>query len=194
MDLRTDPAGILADQLRQSAELSQQRMTGLSDDEFLWEPVKGMWSIRRRGDERTPHAFGPGEWVTDFERIDPFQPGPLTTIAWRVGHLNAMFAGRYEWTFGNRETPPDAVVDFSPLAETALTQLWGWVERWTGAVELAAPEELEMTGFGQYPWGLDPDIPLLGVCWWVNREFIHHMAEVALLRDLYARRSELQVP
>ena len=38
-----------------------------------------------------------------------------------------------------------------------------------------------------YPYGLDPEIPFIGIIRWTNRELIHHLAEVALLRDLYAK-------
>ena len=50
------------------------RLDGLTDDEFLWEPVAGCWSVRRGADGRH-RAEGP--WP---------QPGaapPVTTIAWR---------------------------------------------------------------------------------------------------------------
>jgi hypothetical protein len=40
-------------------------------------------------------------------------------------------------------------------------------------------------GYGQFPFGLDPQLPFIGIVWWTNRELIHHLAEVALLRDLY---------
>ena len=43
-----------------------------------------------------------------------------------------------------------------------------------------------MPGYGAYPYGLDPQLPFIGVVRWTNRELIHHLAEVALLRDLYA--------
>ncbi len=33
--------------------------------------------------------------------------------------------------------------------------------------------------------GLDTEIPFIGILWRVSSEFAHHMAEVALLRDLY---------
>lgn len=188
MELRTDRAGLLLDQLTQSAGLSQARMEGLTDEEYSWEPVDGMWSIRPRGEAITSGAFGPGDWVMDFEPRDPFAPGPPTTIAWRVEHLATMFAGRYEWTFGSR-VPPDRVVDFSPRSDEALTRLWGWVERWTEGVEGLSDQQLDTVGLSQYPWGMDPDIPFVALCWWVNREFVHHMAEVALLRDLYPHRS-----
>ena len=47
-------------------------------------------------------------------------------------------------------------------------------------------EQLDVPGFGAYPCGLDPQIPFIGIVRWVNRELIHHLAEVALMRDLHA--------
>lgn len=191
MEIRTDRLGALVDQLSSSRDLSRRRLAGLSDDEYLWEPVSGMWSVRRRDEATTVDAYGAGEWVIDFEAGDPFAPGALTTIAWRIGHLNSMFAGRWEWTFGERHRPPAEVVEFTPVAEEALVTLWRWVDRWLEAVEGLSDTQLEEAGYGQYPWGMDPEIPFIGILWWVNREFIHHLAEVALLRDLYRRRQDL---
>jgi hypothetical protein len=186
MEIRTDRVGVLLDQLTQSRDLSRQRLHGLTDAEYLWEPVEGAWSIRRRGEAVTDAAYGPGDWVLDTERLDPFAPGPLTTIAWRLGHLISAYAGRFEWTFGERRTPPGEVVAFTPQAASALAELWGWIDRWTAAVDVMTADELETPGFGQYPWGLDPELPFVGIVWWMNRETIHHLAEVALLRDLHA--------
>ena len=187
MDIRTDRTGVLVEQLTDSKDLSAARLDGLAADEYLWEPSRGMWSIRRRGEAATPNAYGPGEWVLDHDTsISPFDPGPLTTIAWRIGHLLSGFAGRWEWTFGERRTEPKQLVEFSPDPEVALAMLWSWVDRWAESVSTMTDEQLEVPGFGAYPYGLDPEIPFIGIVRWTNREFIHHMAEVALLRDLYA--------
>ena len=53
---------------------------------------------------------------------------------------------------------------------------------------MSSNDQLDMIGFGQYPGGLDPHIPFIAIIWWTNREFIHHMSEIALLRDLWAHR------
>jgi hypothetical protein len=37
--------------------------------------------------------------------------------------------------------------------------------------------------------GSDPEEPFISVIWDANLEFIHHMAEIALLRDLWRTRS-----
>ena len=71
----------------------------LSEDEFFWEPVPGSWSVRRREECRTPHPFGTGEWVVDFDggvagaAVDDRAVKPLTTIAWLFWHVGSM-AGR----------------------------------------------------------------------------------------------------
>ena len=189
MEIRTDRVGLLVEQLTESAMFSRERLDGMTDEEFCWEPASSMWSIRPRNDAITPAAFGPGEFVMDFDPSgDPFAPGPLSTIAWRIGHLLSGFAGRYEWTFGSRSIDPKLVVEFSTNAEDMMSRLWAEIDRWVAAVEQLTDEQLDMVGFGQYPQGLDPELPFIGIVRWVNREEIHHLAEAALLRDLYRTR------
>ena len=55
----------------------ERRFEGMSDDEYLWEPADGCWSIRRRPD---------GTWSDEFVMPSP-DPAPFTTIAWRMWHL-----------------------------------------------------------------------------------------------------------
>ncbi|MEN3362513.1 MAG: hypothetical protein V7637_6495 [Mycobacteriales bacterium] len=188
MDVRTDRVGLLLQQLTTSAEFSQARLAGLTDEEFLWEPVPGAWSVRRRGAGVTPDAFGAGEWQLDLARPEPV-PAPVATIGWRVSHLVDCFAGRWEWTFGSRRIDPKELVHFTPSAKEALDRLWFEVGRWARDIESLTDDQLDTVGFGQYPRGLDPTLPIVAIVWWVNRELIHHTAEVALLRDLYVRQA-----
>jgi|GEM_PF-4096963 len=58
--------------------------------------------------------------------------------------------------------------------------------RWAASLEALTADQLDVPGYGAYPLGLDPQIPFIGIIRWTNRELIHHLAEVALLRDLYA--------
>jgi hypothetical protein len=208
-DLRTDRLGLLLDQLDRAREIARARLEGLtspaslpkgapldrrrgsgplSDEEYLWEPAPGAWSIRRRGQASSPRPFGPGEWLLDGAP-DDLNPTPITTIAWRLGHLHADFAGRWEWTFGARRQSPALLVDFSPSAAVALERFWALMDRWRDSVAAMTPEQLDTPGFGQYPWGSDPEEPFISVIWDANLEFIHHMAEIALLRDLWRTRS-----
>ncbi len=148
--------------------------------------MAGCWSLRRRAEATTPDASGAGEWVLDFARQEP-RPAPVTTIAWRLGHLYAGFSLLWEWTFGGREKRWDAV-EFTPSATEAVERLWALLDRRRDSVGAMTDEQLDMIGFGQFPGGLDPHIPFIGIVWLPNREFIHHMGEIGLLRDLWAAR------
>jgi hypothetical protein len=228
---RTGRLGLLLDQFDRAREMAQVRLTGLGDEEHLWEPVAGCWSIRRRGEATTPRAFGPGEWVLDLgapeipaseyaevarqaaggmtvakiaddwsvsvERVEQIlthtgapEPDatPVTTIAWRLAHLHFQFAGVWEWTFGERRQDPKLMVDFTPSAGLALERFWAVIDRWRDSVAAVTDEQLDTVGFSQYPYGSHPDDPLIGVLLGDNLEFIHHMAEIALLRDLWRNR------
>jgi hypothetical protein len=184
MDISLDRLGALVDQFDQSREIAQERLSGLSDEEYLWEPVPGMWSVRRRAEAVSSQPLGVGDWVLDNEQPPP-EPPPLTTIAWRIGHLTSGLAGRWEYTFGERSAAPDTIVEFSDRADDALATLWRESDAWRAGLVSLTDEQLEVPGYGQYPYGFDPHLPFLGIVWWVNREVIHHLAEVALLRDLY---------
>jgi hypothetical protein len=185
MQLRTDRLGLLLDQFVISRDIARERVKGMTDDEYLWEPVPGCWSIRRRT-KATPHAIGGGEWV--LERVHPEPtPPPLTTIAWRLSHLYLSFTLRWEWAFGGRSMLEDGV-EFTPSTAEAFDRFWALTYRWRQSLEALTDAELDQVGFSQYPRGLDPQLPFIATVWWTNRELIQHTSEIALLRDLYAFR------
>ncbi|MET8824585.1 DinB family protein [Streptomyces sp. NPDC004610] len=228
---RTDRLGLLLDQFDLTRERAQVRLTGLTDEEYLWEPVADCHSIRRRGEATSARAFGPGDWLLDQAAADipaneyaevarqvesgmtvekiaedwsvsvervrevlahtgPVEPDrpPVTTLAWRLNHLHFCFAGTWEWSFGERRRDPKLLVDFSPSADLALDGLWATLDRWRDSLDTVTEAQLDTVGFSQYPYGSDPDDPFIGVVWGGNLELIHHMAEIALLRDLWQAR------
>jgi hypothetical protein len=71
----------------------------------------------------------------------------------------------------------------------ALERYWATMDRWRASVAAMTGEQLNTVGFGQSPNTSDPEVPFITVIWESNVEFIHHMAEIALLRDLYRTRS-----
>jgi hypothetical protein len=186
MDLRIDRIGLLLDQLVTSKEISRERLAGLTEEEFFWEPAPGAWSLRRRAEATSPMAYGAGEWLLDFALPEP-NPAPVTTIAWRLSHLFSGFSLRWEWTFGGR-TRMEEDIEFSPSPAEAIDRLWKITERWATDLDALTDEQLDTVGFGQFPHGLDPQLPIIQIVWWTNREFISHMAEIATLRDLWAAR------
>src|SRR5215469_6367801 len=106
----------LADQLDwQWQENLRPRMSGLTDDEYFWEPVPGCWSVRKRGTSQAPIAAGTGDFVIEYAYPAPEVP-PVTTIAWRLGHIIvAVFGERNASHFGG----PPAGYRTSSYAGTA---------------------------------------------------------------------------
>src|SRR5436309_12864986 len=67
-------------------EQLRPRLNGLTDEEYRWEPVPGMWSVRPRGTGTAPVAAGAGEFIMDYVMLEPERP-PVTTIAGRLGRI-----------------------------------------------------------------------------------------------------------
>ena len=164
-----------------------KRLHGLSDAEYVWEPVAGCWSISPRARCQTNMPRGKGEWVMDFHRPEPTPP-PVTTIAWRMCHLTNGLIQRADYTTGTRSLSADDY-EVAPGAQTALSSLANATETWRTVLVGMTDTDLDHVGRSQLPWGLDPTLPFLDIVWWVNQELLSHGAEIALLRDLYLRKA-----
>ena len=165
------------------------RLVGLTDDEYLWEPVPNCWSIRPKAAGPAPGALelaGAGEWGRDRTSDDP-GPAPFTTLAWRLGHLSEVMAMRADYTIGSRSLTRHTY-RFSGAAAGALATFAAAADRWRAAMTSADDAALDTVGYSGYPHGSDPHWPFLDVVWWENQELLHHGAEIALLRDLYRAR------
>ncbi|MGV0792914.1 DinB family protein [Mycolicibacterium sp. XJ1819] len=146
------------------------RFDGLSDDEYFWCPVSDCWTLHRDGS-------------IDFAYPPP-QPEPFTTIAWRLAHvIVGVLAMRNHSHFG----APAAGYDTWPYATdaaSALDQLDEQYRRWIDGVRGLSDEDLERPcGPAEGPYA---DYPLAALVLHINREVIHHGAEIACIRDLYA--------
>lgn len=166
------------------------RLDGLTDDEYLWEPVEGAWSLRRRDD---------GVFVPDLPGVDtdgrPVEPDPppVTTIAWRLTHIaTGCFSTRTSTFFD--DTVPDDADMFDPrhlpaeapaTADAALAFLDEEYRRWHDA--LAALSDDEFAAPLGPKGGPFADDSMASLGQHVNRELMHHGGEVGLLRDLYLR-------
>ena len=160
---------------------ARPRLVGLTDDEYLWEPVPDAWSIRPRSEARSAMAAGGGDRVLDFEYPEPV-PAPVTTIAWRIGHLIMVFGARNASHFGG--PPMDYMsIDWPGDARSALDMLDDTYAGWVKGVGTLDERRLEEpVGESEGPYAEHPYVALV---LHINREAIHHLAEVALLRDLY---------
>ncbi|GAB7038609.1 DinB family protein [Catenuloplanes sp. NPDC020197] len=160
------------------------RLAGLTDEEYFWEPVDGCWSVRRRGTGAAPIAAGSGEFTIDFAFPQP-EPPPVTTIAWRLGHvIVGVFGLRVATHFGGPAVDYGSH-DYAGSANGALTQLDAGYAAWIAGVRALDDAALAR------PCGPPeafPDAPMATLVLHIHREVIHHGAEIALLRDLYRDR------
>ncbi|WP_219416879.1 DinB family protein [Pseudonocardia nigra] len=162
------------------------RLHGLSDDEYFWEPAPGAWNVRPRGTSTAPVQAGSGEFTIDFAFPEP-DPPPVTTIAWRLGHIIVgVFGARAAAHFGG---PPADYQGFAyaGTAEEALRQLDESHNAWIAGVrglDEAAMERAVGPAEGGFA-----ERPMAELVLHINREAIHHGAEIALLRDLYRARA-----
>lgn len=150
------------------------RLAGLTDDEYFWQPVPACWTVHPDGG-------------VDFSYPPP-QPEPFTTIAWRLAHvIIGVLAMRSHPHFGG----PPASYETWPYATdaaAALKQLDEEKNRWTAGVRGLSDADLQRPcGPAEGPYA---DEPMAVLVLHINREVIHHGAEISLLRDLYTHMKE----
>lgn len=165
-DLRTQ----LADQLDWHWRTQlRPRLDGLTDDEYFWQPVPDCWTIHSDGS-------------VDYAYPGP-SPTPFTTVAWRLAHvIVGVFAMRNHHHFGG----PSADYQswrYATDAQTALRQLDAEYSVWITGVRALSDTELNRPcGPAEGPYA---EYALSELILHINREAIHHGAEIACLRDLY---------
>lgn len=161
------------------------RFEGLTDEEYFWEPVRGCWSLRPRGTATTPLQGGSGDYVIEFAAPPP-EPAPVTTIGWRLGHIIVGVLGaRIASHFGG--PPVDYMsYDYPVTAADALRRLDSMYMAWRDGV--LSKDEVALTAPVGPAEGPGAEKPFLTLALHINRELLHHGAEIALLRDLYAWR------
>jgi hypothetical protein len=150
------------------------RLDGLTDDEYFWEPVPDCWTVHPDGG-------------VDFAYPAP-EPAPFTTIAWRLAHvIVGVLAMRNHSHFGG---PPADYQSwtYATGADTALKQLDDAYRSWNdGVLALDDAALAQPCGPAEGPYAAESMMTLV---LHINREMIHHGAEIALLRDLYVHTNK----
>ena len=167
--------------------LLRPRLEGLTDEEYLWEPVAGCWSVRPRAETVGHDSAGGGDLVLDYSWPEP-SPPPVTTIAWRLAHVTrSCLAVRTASHFGGPPAEPETWV-LAGTADAALARLDAAYDAWTAGVEALGDEDLTRPcGEAEGPFAA---YPFAALVLHINREVIHHGAEICLLRDLYLRTTD----
>ena len=154
------------------------RLVGLTDEEYSWQPVAGSWGIELTDDGRhRVHSLLP--------RPDP---APVTTIGWRICHIGDTLREERNWRWLDREPVlRDAYIDHPATAAGGTAYLREAYAAWAELVGSLADDELfEPLGPVAGPFSDDPKAAFVVH---ILDELIHHGAEVALLRDLYRNRA-----
>jgi hypothetical protein len=158
-------------------ERLRQRVGGLSADEYLWEPVDDMWTIRPAG----------ARWIADWARPDPV-PAPVTTIAWRLWHIADCLASYVAPHLGDWPLPGE-FRDWFGAVEPALRYLDVAHDAFRERIAALGEDGLRRP-LGP-KWGPFAEESWAALVVHAMDEVAHHGAEVALLRDLYARRQDV---
>jgi uncharacterized damage-inducible protein DinB len=173
---------LLAKQWKIGHDRLANRLKGLSDEEFFWEPVPGGWTVRRRETATSRLANGSGEWVIDYDDPEP-KPPPFTTIAWRlvhIWHVNEMY---YEHLFGAAKRGFD---DWEiPHTAADAVQSWQASSERYGAIFSDLTDQRLIETRHLFWWR---PTPLWRIILEVLMDNAHHGAEISCLRDLYRER------
>lgn len=163
------------------AQRTVDRLEGLTDEEYFWEPIAGCWSVRQTAEG----------YVADWEYPAP-DPAPVTTIAWRLVHIISFLSehGLRAVAFEGGKASWVAPTVIPHSAQAALQHLDKAIYTWKrDLTAIDDPRLWESMGAEAGQYAKDP---VAGFVEHIHDEFIHHAAEVALLRDLYRAGPQLQ--
>ena len=111
------------------------------------------------------------------------EPPPLTTIAWRMGHISiGIFGGRASRHFGDGSVDYQTT-DWPLTAKGGVALLDRHHDAWLDGVRSLGPDGLARPcGPAEGPFA---EYPMAALVLHINREALHHGAEIALMLDLY---------
>ena len=180
----------------------QRAWNGLTDDELMWEPAEGAWTVRPATESRSATPFVTGSLAADFDAglVTAADEGdaiePLTSIVWLFWHVGSqpgraaeldVFGGAHS-TASGWTSPYIAAHPIFTSAEEAVTAMrTGWRALDT-ALRSATDEQLERPtrfwGYGQ-PGPMGTGAQIVGS---ILNEVSHHGTQIGVLRDLYRLR------
>jgi len=151
-------------------QILHQRVEGLTDAEFFWEPVPGCWTV---------HLVENSRWWVDYEDPAP-QPPPFTTIGWRLDHVATCKVMYHDHAFGEAHLDWDSL-EYPHTALDAITLLEeGHALLRTDLVKL---NDADLNVMRRTNWG---DLwPAWRIFWAMTSHDLHHGGEIGCLRDLY---------
>jgi hypothetical protein len=171
---------LLLRQTNEAFDMLRGRLAGLTDEEYLWEPVSGGWTLRVLPD---------GRLDADYAYPDP-DPPPFTTIGWRINHIASCKVMYHEYAYGpGKLTFPD--LDVPPTPAEAASMLEEGHTLLTTDLDGLKDADLEATVLTN--WG--EEWPAWRIFWTMIHHDLWHGGEIGALRDLYREsRSQQAAP
>jgi hypothetical protein len=152
----------------------RDRLEGLTDEEYLWEPAGDVWTVHPN-----PDGTARGDWGVLFD-----EPPPVTTIAWRIGHIiYCLSEERCATWLGLEPMERPNAAGLSATAAGAIEMLDRANELWRGYV--SAVDDATLAEKSGPIAGIYANYTRRSFVLHILDELIHHAAEVALLRDLF---------
>lgn len=153
-----------------------ERLLDLSDEEYLWEPATEVWTVRLVDGRPKPDVEA---WAPDASAAPP------RTLAWSIGHLGDGAMTRADWLVGSHSIK-DGDLTWPMTAAEGIAFARAGLQAWRDGLAQMTDEDLDTVGRSAYPGGLDPELPLIDIVWWVSKELLFHAGEIWFVRDLYA--------
>jgi hypothetical protein len=166
-----DRIDLLTYQTAETYDRVWNRLQGLTNDEYWWEPVPDSWTLRRQPD---------GRLEEDYAIPDPV-PAPFTTIAWRLFHLASCKVVYHEYAYGPGKLNwlnmhrPETVDENLALLQEGQRLLLDDLAAMADDADLDQPVS---TNWGE-TW------PAWRIFWTMIHHDAHHGAELGTLRDLW---------
>ncbi|GAA1716903.1 hypothetical protein GCM10009745_76900 [Kribbella yunnanensis] len=156
----------------------RDRVQGLTDAEYFWEPFDVTWSVRQTADGLAMDGFAEDGLV-----IAP-EPPPFTTLAWRITHIvDILQEDRTATWFGHEVDPADGQPPVPGSAAEALTALDHSYDVWRRRLASLSQEDLDRPMGAIASQHAEDDGTAFALH--ILDELIHHGAEVGTLRDFY---------
>ncbi|WP_328982948.1 DinB family protein [Streptomyces mirabilis] len=149
------------------------RLDGLTDAEYLWEPVAFCMTLRPAAD---------GMFRADPRPGGEVRPAPFTTIGWRIWHIGADCLRGYGRFFGDDPQSDDRHL-WPGTASEGVQELANDWSRFRNHVESLGDDRL-LQPMGPIAGDYGHESYLLLALHALD-EAAHHGAELGVLRDLY---------
>ena len=141
--------------------LFEDHLDRLTPDDFLWEPVGLVWTVRDGG--------------PDWADTEP-DPVPVPTIAWVTWHIGWWWSVAIDHAHGR--PPRDRTEITLPGPAETVAWLRALRDEWVAVVGT-----LDLTAPSTFPW---PDKTVGHMVAWLNAELMKNVAEIGQLRMLRA--------